>query len=122
MVEFFPTPLASGQQQALCFMEKSIQPLGTPVYHLDAQGELLITDRLWDTGVCCLYCEQEPVVGISRARSMTVPRVESEAKPDTSLEQNVATLGRWSPGTVEDDLQSRRMSIRVPLTTLQPLV
>ena len=35
MVGIFPTPVASGQQQVLCPMEKSIQPLDL----LDTQGE-----------------------------------------------------------------------------------
>ena len=43
-VGFFPTPLASGQQQSVCHMEKSIQPLGTPVYPLDTQGELSVIE------------------------------------------------------------------------------
>ena len=43
-VGFFPTPLASGQQQVLCPMEKSIQPLGAPVYDLDTQGELSVIE------------------------------------------------------------------------------
>ena len=43
-VGFFPPPLASGQQQSACPMEKSIQPLGTPVYPLDTQGELPVIE------------------------------------------------------------------------------
>ena len=41
---YFPTPIPSGQQQALCPTEKSIQTLGTPVNPLDTQGELPVID------------------------------------------------------------------------------
>ena len=58
------------------------------------------------------------MVGISRSRSMAVPGVAREAKHATSLEQNVATWGHWSPGSMEEALWSRGMSISVPPTTL----
>ena len=65
--------------------------------------------------------EQETVIGISRSRSMTAPQVVADAKPASSLEQNLATWWSWSPGTAEDALLSKGVSIRVPSTTLSAI-
>ena len=65
--------------------------------------------------------EQETVIGISRSRSMTAPQVVADAKPASSLEQNLATWWSWSPGTAEDALRSKGVSIRVPSTTLSAI-
>ena len=61
------------------------------------------------------------MVGISRSRSMTAPEVVADAKPASSLEQNLAIWCSWSPGTAEDVLRSRGVSIRVPSSTLSAI-
>jgi len=61
------------------------------------------------------------VVEISKCRSMTAPGVAADAKSAISLKQNLATWWSWSPGTADDVLRSRGMSITVPSSTLSAI-